>query len=73
MHAHVSAGKLYLRVRWRGQGLFRNSSKWCPWEPLPEVLQILDRREAEGRIQGVHHIMALYTLIISSLLLLCAA
>ncbi|KAK9908123.1 hypothetical protein WJX75_002953 [Coccomyxa subellipsoidea] len=33
------------------QGLFRNSSKWCPWEPSPEVLQILDRREAEGRIQ----------------------
>ncbi|EIE21102.1 hypothetical protein COCSUDRAFT_43452 [Coccomyxa subellipsoidea C-169] len=33
------------------QGLFRKSSKWCPWVPSPDALQILDRREAEGRIQ----------------------
>ena len=46
---------LHFKMRLRGQGLFRKSSKWCPWVPSPDALQILDRREAEGRIQGAFH------------------
>jgi len=34
------------------QGLFRKSSKWSPWQPTQEALQILERREAQGTVQG---------------------
>jgi hypothetical protein len=37
------------------QALFQKSSKWSPWQPTPEALDILERREREGLIQGLLH------------------